>query len=428
VTGSISGLQGSGLVLANAYGGGALAVDAGATTFSLDVPSGYYNIVAISSPLSPAQACTVSGGMGYVGAFPGNTPPVTVECTSDVAVLGGTIAGLTGHGLEIVQSNGDVAAPAAGDTDFAFPSALSSGMRYSVGIGHQPVDPAQTCTNRRGKGAMPGALEVRDVAIECIDNDTSPLWGTYGFETPSGAKGYMTFFSDGTYSYVVRMDDPACGENDGNGVEYGVYRWDAGASLDPSSGSGSGPFSIVSAVVDTNGDCGLARSLDGSTALLAGSLDRNDSAVEINTGGEILRMIVVDEAPGQLIGSFEAGTVRKDESGASERVTRVSGAFSVFTSDGLYVSVETQDASSDGGAAGAEWGCAAWSPYVLTQTCAPEGSSFLDLNGTGGLSERFRYGYGDIGAALVADWMVMNTGPAVGYMDYFWARIRSSGS
>jgi hypothetical protein len=129
-----------------------------------------------------------------------------------------------------------------------------------------------------------------------------------------------------------------------------------------------------------------------------------------------------------LIGSFEAGTVRKDESGASERVTRVSGAFSVFTSDGLYVSVETQDASSDGGAAGAEWGCAAWSPYVLTQTCAPEGSLFLDLNGTGGLSERFRYGYGDIGAALVADWMVMNTGPAVGYMDYFWARIRSSGS
>lgn len=429
VTGSISGLRGSGLVLANAYSGGTLVVDPGATTLSLSVPGGYYNIVAISSPLSPAQACTVSGGMGYVGAFPENAPPVTVECTSEIGMVRGDIIGLKGSGLQLVQSNGDVIQPVPGDTDFTFATGLSAGMRYSVGIGRQPVEPAQTCTIQRGKGAMPGTLEVRDIAIECLDNHTSPLWGTYGFELPSGATGYMTFFSDGTYSYVVRMDDPACGENEGNGVEYGVYRWDAGASLDPSSGSGSGPFSILSAVVDTNGDCGLARSLEGSAELLTGTLDRSAAGtVDINTGDEVLRMLAVDEIPGQLIGSFEPGTVRKNGDGFSARVSRVSGAFAVFTSDGRYVSVETQEASSDAGAVGAEWGCATWSPYVLTQTCAPEGSPFLDLNGTGGLSERFRYGYGDIGVALAADWIVMNSGPAVGYMDYFWGRISNTGS
>jgi len=414
-------------VLANAYSAGALAVDAGATTFSLNVPSGYYNIVVTSSPLSPAQACTVSSGMGYVGVVPETAPQVTVECTSDVGLLGGRISGLTGRGLEIVQSNGDVVAPIAGDTDFAFPTVLSAGMRYSVGIGHQPVDPAQTCTILRGKGAMPNASGVQNIEINCIDNATSALWGSFGFETSSGAKGYMTFFPDGTYSYVVRMDDPACGDNNGNGVEYGVYRWAAGDSYDPYGETGSGPFSVVSAVVDTNGDCGLTRSLAGAQELLSGTLDWRAGTVEINTGNEVLRMIAAEDIPGQLIGSFEPGTVMKSASGANARVARVSGAFAVFSSDGRYVSVETQDASSDAGAVGAEWGCATWSPYVLTQTCGPGDPSSLDLNGTGGLSERFRYGYGDIGAALAADWMVMNSGPVVGYMDYFWGRIQKSG-
>lgn len=425
VSGTISGLQGSGLVLANAIDGRTLAVDAGATTFSFAVSNDYYNIVVLDSPRSPAQACTVTGGMGY-GTQANSS--ATIECTSDVGLLGGTIVGLGGSGLELVQSNGDVVAPAAGDKDFAFATGLSSGMRYSVGVGHQPVDPSQTCTIRRGRGAMPDEAGVRDIAIECLDNDTNLLWGTYSFEMPSGAEGYMTFFADGTYSYVVRTDDPACGANDGNGVEYGAYRWDASDSYDPYGETGAGPFIILSAVVDTNGRCGLARSVGGTTELLSGSLEWNASHLQITTSEGVLVLTAVEQATDQLLGSFEPGTVKVNSSRNAARVNRTTGAFTVFLNDGSYVSVETQDAPEDGLVAGAEWGCAAWSPYVLVQSCGPGDSSYLDLNGTGGLSERFRYGHGDIGLSLATEWMVMNSGPSVGYLDYFWWKITSGGS
>lgn len=421
ITGTISGLQGSGLVLANATDGRTLAVDAGATTFALNVTDGPYNIVVISPPISPAQACTVNGGMGY---GPQGAPNVTIACTSDIGLLGGTITGLTGSGLELVQSNGDVATPAAGATTFRFASGLASGMRYSVGIGHQPVDAAQTCTIRRGKGVMLGTGGVNDIAVECVDNKTSVLSGTFFLETPPGKPSYLTFFPDGTYSYVLRMDDPSCGENNGNGVEYGVYQWSASDSP-----PGTGPFSIVNAVIDTNGDCGLAQRVGGSQQLLSGTLSMNYSgSLEINTGNAILTLTAVEERPDQPVGSFEPGTARMGDSGQVARVNRVSGAFTVFTNDGRYVSVEAQDASSDDGKAGAEWGCVAWSPDVLTLTCYTGGPDPwpLDLNGTGGLSERFRYGYGDINLSLGSDWMVTNERPSVGYLDYFWWRVSSS--
>ena len=141
VTGSISGLRGSGLVLANAYSGGTLVVDPGATTLSLSVPGGYYNIVAISSPLSPAQACTVSGGMGYVGAFPETAPPVTVECTSEI----GLVRALHEEGeIEIALLAGDPAEP----TGFAIASRMLR-PEGTLGLGPVAVLPE---TRRRGLG------------------------------------------------------------------------------------------------------------------------------------------------------------------------------------------------------------------------------------------------------------------------------------
>jgi hypothetical protein len=425
ISGSISGLQGSGLVLGNAASGATVAVDPGATSFSLGVSRDLYNIVVISSPVSPSQACAVIGGLGY--AY-GNVSSVAIECTRDIGRLGGTITGLTGSGLELVQSNGDVVTPAAGASDFAFATGLAPGMRYSIGIGHQPVNPAQTCTLRQGKGVMPAGPGVEDIAVDCIDNVTSPLWGTYGFETSSGGSGYLTFFPDGTYSYVVRMDDPECGENDGNGVEYGIYRWDAGESGDTYAETGKGPFSIVNAVTDTNGDCGLARSVEGSRWLLSGVLERNPGILQIDTGDEVVTLAAVEEVPGQLVGSFEPGTVARTASGTAVRINRVSGAFTVFSAVGNYVSVETQDAPDDGSFAGAEWGCATWGPYELDQTCYPGAPWFLDLNGTGGLSARFEHSYGGINLYLAADWLYMNSEPLVGYLDYAWWKIYGSGS
>ena len=423
MSGTISGLQGSGLVLANAYSGATLAVEAGATAFTFDpAADGFYDIVVLSSPVSPSQACTVAGGTGFYGGSA--APAVSVQCTSDIGLVEGTIIGLKGTGLALVQSNGEVVEPAAGDTGFTFAAGLSEGMRYSVGIGHQPQDPAQTCTIRQGKGAMPDTNGVHDITVDCVDNETSPLWGTYGFQTPSGAQGYMTFFADGTYSYVVRMDDPDCGANDGNGVEYGVYHWDNSDPDDPTGEAGSGPFSIVTAVIDTNGDCGLSKSVEGSQELLSGVLDRTsnppDSVLTLNTGSEVLTLTRVEQDQQRLLGSFKPGTARVTD-GQAARLDRVSGAFTVFSSDDAYVSVETQDAPGDGGLAGGEWGCATWGPYELEMTCYPGDPRYLDLNGTGGLSRRLSYGSTNL--VYAGGWLFMGGMVMGGYLESYWSRI-----
>jgi hypothetical protein len=271
---------------------------------------------------------------------------------------------------------------------------------------------------------MPDTSGARDIEINCIDNPTSSLWGTYRFETSSGAKGYMTFFPDGTYSYVVRMDDPACGANNGNGVEYGAYRWDAGDSYDPYGESGSGPFTVLNAAVDTNGSCGLARSVGGSTELLSGTLDWHAEQIQLSTAEGMLVLTAVEQAADRLLGSFEPGTAKVVALGQAIPINRVSGAFTVFLDDGTYVSVETQDAPEDGVVAGAEWGCGAWGPYELEMTCYLGDPAYLDLNGgAGGLSGRLAYGSANL--LLAWEWLFMADTHGSGYLDNYWWRIGS---
>ena len=77
--GTVSGLQGSGLVLEN-NGGSALAVSAsGQFTFPGSVASGTaYAVTIVTQPGTPAQYCDVSAGTGAVGSS--NVTSVAVDC------------------------------------------------------------------------------------------------------------------------------------------------------------------------------------------------------------------------------------------------------------------------------------------------------------------------------------------------------------
>ena len=79
VGGTVSGLQGSGLILNN-NGSGALSVSAsGQFTFPGAVPSGTsYSVAIATQPRAPAQYCSVSAGTGTVAAS--NVTAVTVDC------------------------------------------------------------------------------------------------------------------------------------------------------------------------------------------------------------------------------------------------------------------------------------------------------------------------------------------------------------
>jgi hypothetical protein len=100
--GSISGLNGSGLVLAN--GSDTFAVSSGATSFTMPTPVAYTSSYAVAVRTQPAGlACAVSTGTGTMPARA--VTNVTVSCTDQPFTLGGTITGL-GNNTGLVLVNG----------------------------------------------------------------------------------------------------------------------------------------------------------------------------------------------------------------------------------------------------------------------------------------------------------------------------------
>jgi len=81
VGGTVTGLQGSGLVLRN-NGGDNLAINAnGAFTFSTTLPDlSSYAVTLLTQPGTPSQTCTVSSGTGIISGA--NVTTVSVSCAS----------------------------------------------------------------------------------------------------------------------------------------------------------------------------------------------------------------------------------------------------------------------------------------------------------------------------------------------------------
>ena len=113
VGGTVTGLQGSGLVLEN-NGGSALAVSAsGSFVFSGMFASGAaYAVTVATQPDAPAQYCSVSAGSGAVGTS--NVMSVAVDCTSprfteltNQPAESGFLSLLLTDGRVMVQSNND---------------------------------------------------------------------------------------------------------------------------------------------------------------------------------------------------------------------------------------------------------------------------------------------------------------------------------
>ncbi len=103
VGGSISGLQGSGLILQNGAGN-ELTIASDQTSYDFLVNSGAsYTISVKTQPSGPTQTCTVANPSGTVaGADVSN---VSVTCTTRSFTVGGTITGYSGSGL-VLQNKG----------------------------------------------------------------------------------------------------------------------------------------------------------------------------------------------------------------------------------------------------------------------------------------------------------------------------------
>ncbi len=294
VGGMISGLSGTGLVLAN-NGTDHLSINGnGSFSFSSPLASGSsYNVSVATQPSNPAQTCTVTNGTGTVSA---NITSVQVSCGS---IIGGTVSGLSGTGL-VLQNNGGDNLSVTANGVFTFATAIASGSTYSVSVKTQPIGPAQICVVANGSGTA--TANVTNVSVTCatsvvnytIGGMVSGLSGSGlvlqnngGDNLAISANGSFTFATaiaaGSTYSVTVKTQPtgPAqtCVVTSGTGTANAnvtsvvvtcttsVVNYTIGGTVSGLSGSGL--------VLQNNGGDNLAISANGSftfaTAIAAGS-------------------------------------------------------------------------------------------------------------------------------------------------------------
>jgi len=196
VGGMVSGLAAGNEVVLQNNAGDDLTVGAnGAFTFSKPIEGGQpFAVTVKTSPTTPTQTCTVTGGTGTVVA--GNVTSVNVNCVTVKYAVGGGITGLVGAGLVLTNNAGDDLSVNANGT-FAFGTTVDDGSAYAVAVKTQPVD--QTCTVAAGSGSVAGA-PVTNVAVTCVTTSFS-VGGTV-----SGLTGTVVLTDNGGDDLSVAAD------------------------------------------------------------------------------------------------------------------------------------------------------------------------------------------------------------------------------
>ena len=163
ISGTVTGLVGSGMVLQNNGSDDLLVSANGSFQFKTSVrPRGPYAVTIRTQPTAPTQTCTVSQGSGTVPLV--DVTSVAVTCTTSSFSVGGTITGLLGPA--VLQDNGGNNLTVTASGAFTFSTPVRSGAPYAVTVLSQPASPAQVCTVTNGDGVV-GAGNVGSVAIAC---------------------------------------------------------------------------------------------------------------------------------------------------------------------------------------------------------------------------------------------------------------------
>ncbi|MDT8438116.1 MAG: FG-GAP repeat protein [Wenzhouxiangellaceae bacterium] len=165
IGGSVTGLDGNGLVLRN-NGGDDLTIAAdGPFTFPTALNDGSgYTVTVATQPATLSQTCAVTNGSGTLaGADVAN---VQVTCTTNTFTVGGTVTGLEGSGL-VLQNNGGDTLSILEDGAFTFSTALKDGESYSVAVSSRPTAPKQVCSVTNGEGKLSGEA-VSNIAVGCL--------------------------------------------------------------------------------------------------------------------------------------------------------------------------------------------------------------------------------------------------------------------
>ena len=193
IGGTVSGLEGSGLILRNSNGDTVQLYADGPFTFPASIAYGAdYDVTVDVQPSAPTQQCTVANGTGKALAA---VTDIAVTCKTLSFTVGGTVTGLAGTGLVLEDNGGDDLAISA-DGAFTFPTAVASESAFAVTVKTQPSEPPQTCTVSGGNGLV-GSAAITSVVVNCaVDQFT--IGGTI-----SGLAGSVVLADNGSDHVTV---------------------------------------------------------------------------------------------------------------------------------------------------------------------------------------------------------------------------------
>jgi aryl-phospho-beta-D-glucosidase BglC (GH1 family) len=201
ISGSVSGLSGTGLVV-QTNGGNALPIRASGSYAFATLPTGSaYAVTVQTAPTNPSQACTIANGTGIVASA--NISGILISCATSTYTISGNVTGVLGTGL-ILQTNGGNNVSVFGSGSYVL-AALASGSAYAITVLNQPTNPAQTCAVIGGSGTV-GASNVGNVSITCA---TPPYATSSSFAT----KTLRGFSAPGDTSTQSMSDLAATGAN-----------------------------------------------------------------------------------------------------------------------------------------------------------------------------------------------------------------------
>jgi len=162
VTGTVSGLTGTGLVLRNNGIYDLIINSNGSFTFNSEYADGMPYEVVVQTQPSDSQTCSVTNGNGTIS---GGDTNISVVCVGAEFDIGGTISGLTG--TLVLQNNGGDDLTITSNGDFTFVTPITDGNSYDVSVSIQPS--GQMCAVSNSSGTVAGA-DVTNVQLTCTDN------------------------------------------------------------------------------------------------------------------------------------------------------------------------------------------------------------------------------------------------------------------
>lgn len=199
LSGTVSGLTGSGLVLSD--GSESLPVSAnGAFQFTKPLTSGtQYNVTVATQPAGPQQTCFIPSANSRGQITNANIIGIEVVCNTNSYSLGGSVSGLAGTGLSLsviafspysTSPSFTATLPVAANGSFTVRGFLmATGYQYTVSAATMPS--GQTCLVPDGSGTVAAASVT--VTVVCAAPRFAYAPGGHG----NDVLGYAVNFNDG---------------------------------------------------------------------------------------------------------------------------------------------------------------------------------------------------------------------------------------